>query len=108
MPFVFWDGNHHAMIRLGNLVGDIVEGEFLIDGVAMDAAQRRHHHRQYVVSDEGQTKAEEGRLGIAQGVNFRGSYWIPGSSWANFCVTACFCRLSTRVVTEVVALGKAV
>ena len=64
-PFVLWDGNHHGMIRWGDLVGDIVEGECLMDGVAMDAAQRRHHHRQHVVGDQSQAKAEEGRLGIA-------------------------------------------
>ena len=40
-------------------------------------------------------------------VNARGSYWIPGSSVAKFCVTACFYRLSTRAVTDAASLEKA-
>ena len=71
-PLVLWDRNHHAVIRLGDVVGDIVEGEFLVNGLgAMHAAQRRHHHRQHVVGDQGQAKAEQGRLGIAQRIDFR-------------------------------------
>src|SRR5204862_5873080 len=29
-PLVFRDGNHHAMIGLGDVVGDVVEGQFPI------------------------------------------------------------------------------
>src|SRR5712691_1459364 len=71
-PFVLRDRNHHTMIGLGDVVGDIVEGESLINGfAAMYAAQRRHHHRQHIVGDEGQAKAEQGGLGIAQRIDFR-------------------------------------
>jgi hypothetical protein len=70
-PFVLRDRPHHAVIRVGDVVGDLGEGECLIDGVARDAAQRRHHPCSPVGDDEGQTKAAEGRLGIAQGLNCR-------------------------------------
>jgi hypothetical protein len=53
---------------------------------------------------------EESELRLAAGNTyiFGGSYWIPGSSLANFRATACFYRLSTRVVTDVASLEKAV
>ena len=35
----------------------------------MHAAQRGQHHRQYIGGHQGQTKAEEGRLRIASGVD---------------------------------------
>jgi hypothetical protein len=57
---------------LGNVVGDVVEGEFLINKLgAMHAPQGCHHHREYVVGDQGQAKTEQGRLGIPQCINFR-------------------------------------
>src|SRR5712691_9773201 len=40
-PCVLRDGNHHPMRRLGDSVGDRGEGECLIAGVALDAAQDR-------------------------------------------------------------------
>src|SRR4029450_6132689 len=72
LPLILRDRNHHAMIGLGDVVGAIVEGEFLVNGLGtMHATQRRHHHRQHVVGDQGQAKTEQGGLGIAQGINFR-------------------------------------
>ena len=70
-PLLLRYRNHHAVIGLGDVVGDIVEGEVLVHGLAMHAAQRRHHHRQHVVGDQRQAKAEEGRFGIAQRIDFR-------------------------------------
>ena len=59
VPLVLRDRNHHAVIRLGDVVGDVVEGKFLVNGLgAMHAAQRRHHHRQHVVRDQSQAKPE--------------------------------------------------
>ena len=38
-PLVLRDRNHHAVIRLGNVVGNVIEGEFLVNGLgAMHAA----------------------------------------------------------------------
>src|SRR5215510_14816667 len=44
-PLVLRDGYHHPVIGLSDVVGDVVEGEFLVDGLgSMHAAQRRHHY----------------------------------------------------------------
>jgi hypothetical protein len=39
--------------------------------LAMHLAQGGQDHRQHVVGHQGQTKPEQGRLGITQGVDFR-------------------------------------
>ena len=70
-PCVLRDGHHHVVRGLGDVVGNVVEGEFLIDGVAMDAAQRRQHHRQHILGDEGHAQAEQRGLGIASRIDVR-------------------------------------
>ena len=64
-PLLLRDGHHHALIRLGDLVGDLIEREVRVNGVlAVDAAQCRQHDRQHIVRDEGETKAKQRGFGI--------------------------------------------
>ena len=70
-PRLLGDGHHHPLRRLGDLVGDIIEGKALIHGArAMHAPQRRQHDREHILGNEGQTQTQQRRFGIAQGVEF--------------------------------------
>jgi hypothetical protein len=71
-PLVLRDRNHHAVIGLGEVVGHIGEREVLVNGLgAMHTTQRRHHHREHVVGDQGKAKTEQGGRGIAQRIDCR-------------------------------------
>ena len=71
-PLGLRNGNHHAFVGGCDIVGHIIERDFLIDFLlAMNTAQGSQGHCQHIVGHQGQTKSEQGRLGIAQGVDCR-------------------------------------
>lgn len=72
VPLALGNRDHHAVISHRNLVRDIVERDLFIHGLlAMNAAQCGQHYRQSIVGNQGQTKAEQRRLRIAQRIDFR-------------------------------------
>src|SRR5499427_945611 len=43
-----------------------------------------------ILDESADEKAGTHNAGASRQYNGRGSSWIPGSSWANFCITTCF------------------
>ena len=71
-PLVRRERHPHAVLGWGDVGDDIVEGEFLVNGLgAMHATPCRYHHRHHVVGDSGQAQTDQGGLGIAQRINCR-------------------------------------
>lgn len=69
-PFGVIDGNVHTLGRVGDLGGEVLLRDGFIDvGVWVARPQGGHHDGVEIEGHQGQTEAEQGCLGVAQGID---------------------------------------